>query len=91
MVSDALQVDHMTQHMEASERSLQDRVQRLEAIRIALEEVRMGALGALECSGSAGEGCHGCFLDSSNDDLCKDCNVLWRGTEDSNWGIQFIG
>ncbi|KAI6075831.1 Leucine-rich repeat-containing protein 45 [Aix galericulata] len=32
------QVDHMTQHMEASERSLQDRVQRLEAIRIALEE-----------------------------------------------------
>ncbi|XP_035198132.1 leucine-rich repeat-containing protein 45 isoform X1 [Oxyura jamaicensis] len=32
------EVDHMTQHMEASERSLQDRVQRLEAIRIALEE-----------------------------------------------------
>uniref|UniRef100_A0A8C3L3S3 Leucine rich repeat containing 45 n=1 Tax=Chrysolophus pictus TaxID=9089 RepID=A0A8C3L3S3_CHRPC len=32
------EVDHLTQHMEASERSLQDRVQRLEAIRIALEE-----------------------------------------------------
>lgn len=32
------EVDHLTQHMEASERSMQDRVQRLEAIRIALEE-----------------------------------------------------
>ncbi|XP_064323242.1 leucine-rich repeat-containing protein 45 isoform X3 [Phalacrocorax carbo] len=32
------EVDHMTQHMEASERSMQDRIQRLEAIRIALEE-----------------------------------------------------
>lgn len=38
-----MQVDHLTQHMEASERSMQDRVQRLEAIRIALEEVRGGA------------------------------------------------
>uniref|UniRef100_A0A8C0BUU2 Leucine rich repeat containing 45 n=1 Tax=Buteo japonicus TaxID=224669 RepID=A0A8C0BUU2_9AVES len=34
----AVQVDHMTQHIEASERSMQDRIQRLEAIRIALEE-----------------------------------------------------
>ncbi|XP_029868854.2 leucine-rich repeat-containing protein 45 isoform X3 [Aquila chrysaetos chrysaetos] len=32
------EVDHMTQHIEASERSMQDRIQRLEAIRIALEE-----------------------------------------------------
>ncbi|XP_015735165.1 leucine-rich repeat-containing protein 45 isoform X2 [Coturnix japonica] len=32
------EVDHLTQHMEASERSMQDRVQRLESIRIALEE-----------------------------------------------------
>lgn len=46
MFSAAVQVDHLTQHMEASERSMQDRVQRLEAIRIALEEVRAGALGA---------------------------------------------
>lgn len=43
MFSPAMQVDHLTQHMEASERSMQDRVQRLEAIRIALEEVRGGA------------------------------------------------
>ncbi|NXX95478.1 LRC45 protein, partial [Centropus bengalensis] len=32
------EVDHMTQHLETSERSMQDRIQRLEAIRIALEE-----------------------------------------------------
>ncbi|KFV52425.1 Leucine-rich repeat-containing protein 45, partial [Gavia stellata] len=32
------EVDHMTQHIDASERSMQDRIQRLEAIRIALEE-----------------------------------------------------
>ncbi|NXL59568.1 LRC45 protein, partial [Chordeiles acutipennis] len=32
------EVDHMTQHIEASERSMQDRLRRLEAIRIALEE-----------------------------------------------------
>uniref|UniRef100_A0A8C8B1I7 Leucine rich repeat containing 45 n=1 Tax=Otus sunia TaxID=257818 RepID=A0A8C8B1I7_9STRI len=38
MVSAALQVDHMTQQMEASGRSMQDRIQRLEAVRAALEE-----------------------------------------------------
>lgn len=54
MVSAALQVDHMTQHMETSERSMQDRIQRLEAIRIALEEVRMDALVVLGCLGSGG-------------------------------------
>ncbi|KAM6111009.1 leucine-rich repeat-containing protein 45 [Pterocles gutturalis] len=32
------EVDHWTQRMEASERSMQDRIQRLEAVRIALEE-----------------------------------------------------
>ncbi|XP_075296895.1 leucine-rich repeat-containing protein 45 isoform X2 [Opisthocomus hoazin] len=32
------EVDHMAQHIENSERSMQDRIQRLEAIRIALEE-----------------------------------------------------
>ncbi|XP_023960489.1 leucine-rich repeat-containing protein 45 isoform X2 [Chrysemys picta bellii] len=32
------EVDHMTHHMEASERSMQERIQRLEAIRIGLEE-----------------------------------------------------
>ncbi|XP_064532410.1 leucine-rich repeat-containing protein 45 isoform X3 [Pseudopipra pipra] len=32
------EVDHMTQHIEASERSMQDRIQRLETIRISLEE-----------------------------------------------------
>ncbi|NWQ79835.1 LRC45 protein, partial [Columbina picui] len=32
------EVDRMTQHMETSERSMQDRIQRLEAVRIALEE-----------------------------------------------------
>ncbi|NXH15460.1 LRC45 protein, partial [Bucco capensis] len=32
------EVDHMTQHLQATERSMQDRIQRLEAIRLALEE-----------------------------------------------------
>ncbi|XP_038227401.1 leucine-rich repeat-containing protein 45 isoform X2 [Dermochelys coriacea] len=32
------EVDHMTHHMEASEHSMQERIQRLEAIRIGLEE-----------------------------------------------------
>ncbi|XP_071672766.1 leucine-rich repeat-containing protein 45 isoform X4 [Patagioenas fasciata] len=32
------EVDHAAQHMETSERAMQDRIQRLEAIRIALEE-----------------------------------------------------
>ncbi|NXJ82924.1 LRC45 protein, partial [Trogon melanurus] len=32
------EVDHMTQHIETCERSMQDRIQRLEAVRIALEE-----------------------------------------------------
>ncbi|CAM9711990.1 unnamed protein product [Bubo scandiacus] len=32
------EVDHMMQHMEASGRSMQDRIQRLEAVRAALEE-----------------------------------------------------
>ncbi|NXS06904.1 LRC45 protein, partial [Neodrepanis coruscans] len=32
------EVDRMTQHIEASEHSMQDRIQRLEAIRISLEE-----------------------------------------------------
>ncbi|XP_028571944.2 leucine-rich repeat-containing protein 45 [Podarcis muralis] len=32
------EVDHLSHHMEASERSLQERIQRLEAIRIGLEE-----------------------------------------------------
>ncbi|XP_053939574.1 leucine-rich repeat-containing protein 45 isoform X2 [Cuculus canorus] len=32
------EVDHMTQHMETSQRSMQDRIQKLEGIRIALEE-----------------------------------------------------
>ncbi|KAG6920384.1 leucine rich repeat containing 45, partial [Chelydra serpentina] len=40
------EVDHMTHHMEASERSMQERIQRLEAIRIGLEEVRASGLGA---------------------------------------------
>ncbi|XP_025050439.1 leucine-rich repeat-containing protein 45 [Alligator sinensis] len=35
------EVDHMTQHMEASERSMQERMQRLEAVRIGLEELRL--------------------------------------------------
>ncbi|XP_010215526.1 PREDICTED: leucine-rich repeat-containing protein 45 [Tinamus guttatus] len=42
------EVDRMTQHVEASERALQERIQRLEAMRIALEEelsqVRAAAL-----------------------------------------------
>lgn len=40
----------MTQHMEASERSMHNRIQRLEAIRISLEEVRKSALGTFEHS-----------------------------------------
>lgn len=44
----------MTQHIETSERSMQDRIQRLEAIRIALEEVRVDAPHMLEYSGSGG-------------------------------------
>ncbi|XP_065550138.1 leucine-rich repeat-containing protein 45 isoform X3 [Lathamus discolor] len=32
------EVNHLTQHMEASEHSMQERIQKLEAIRIALEE-----------------------------------------------------
>lgn len=54
VVSAALQVDHMTQHMETSERSMQYRIQRLETIRMALEEVRTGAPVALGCLGSGG-------------------------------------
>lgn len=38
----------MTQHMEATERSMHNRIQRLEAIRISLEEVRKSALGTFE-------------------------------------------
>lgn len=34
------QVDHMTRHLEESERAMQERVQRLEALRLSLEEVR---------------------------------------------------
>lgn len=79
----AVQVDHLTQHMEASERSMQDRVQRLEAIRIALEEVRVGALGAF------GWERRRCSVKSSSADLCKLCHVWWEGTKESSWGIQF--
>ncbi|XP_061471928.1 leucine-rich repeat-containing protein 45 [Rhineura floridana] len=32
------EVDHLTHHMEASERALQERIQRMEAVRIGLEE-----------------------------------------------------
>lgn len=46
MAPAALQVDHMAHHMEASERSMQERIQRLEAIRRELEEVRASGLGA---------------------------------------------
>lgn len=63
----------MTQHIEASERSMQDRIQRLEAIRIALEEVRMDAPGELECSR---EVCQGSFVESSIVDQCKNCHML---------------
>ncbi|XP_019412057.1 PREDICTED: leucine-rich repeat-containing protein 45 isoform X3 [Crocodylus porosus] len=42
------EVDHMTQHMEASERSMQERIQRLEAVRIGLEET--GAESGQSCS-----------------------------------------
>lgn len=34
-----MQVGQITQHMETSEHALQERIQRLEAIRIGLEEV----------------------------------------------------
>uniref|UniRef100_A0A8C8S5M0 Leucine rich repeat containing 45 n=1 Tax=Pelusios castaneus TaxID=367368 RepID=A0A8C8S5M0_9SAUR len=40
------EVDHMAHHMEASERSLQERIQRLEAIRIGLEEELSGVKAA---------------------------------------------
>lgn len=54
LVSTALQVDRMAQQMEASERSMQDRIQRLEAIRLSLDEVRKSALGMFEhCYSSA--------------------------------------
>lgn len=33
------QVEHMTRHLEESERAMQERVQRLEAVRLSLEEV----------------------------------------------------
>ncbi|NXI41694.1 LRC45 protein, partial [Galbula dea] len=50
------EVDHMTQHIEASERSMQDRIQRLEAIRIALEEeLRQVKAAALTERGQAEE------------------------------------
>lgn len=50
LVSAALQVDRVAQQMEASERSMHDRIQRLEAIRISLDEVRKSALGTFEHS-----------------------------------------
>lgn len=34
------QVNHMTRHLEESERAMQERIQRLEALRLSLEEVR---------------------------------------------------
>lgn len=49
-VSTALQVGRLTQQMEASERSMHNRIQSLEAIRISLEEVRKSALGTFEHS-----------------------------------------
>ncbi|XP_068007457.1 leucine-rich repeat-containing protein 45 isoform X1 [Melanerpes formicivorus] len=50
------EVDHMTQHLETSERSMQDRIQRLEAIRIALEEeLRQVKAAALAERGQAEE------------------------------------
>lgn len=55
MVSTALQVDRMTQHMEASERSMHNRIQRLEAIRISLEEVRKSALDTFDNSYSGAQ------------------------------------
>lgn len=35
----ALQVGHMKHHLETSERALQERIQRLEGVRLGLEEV----------------------------------------------------
>lgn len=55
MVSAALQVGHVTQHMEASERSMHNRIQSLEAIRISLEEVRKNALAMFEHSYSSAQ------------------------------------
>ncbi|NWW81959.1 LRC45 protein, partial [Climacteris rufus] len=50
------EVDHMTQHMEASERSMHDRIQRLEAIRMSLEEeLRQVKAAALTERGQAEE------------------------------------
>lgn len=40
------QVEHMTRHLEESERAMQERVQRLEAVRLSLEEVSPRGLGA---------------------------------------------
>lgn len=42
----AKEVEHMTRHLEESERTMQERVQRLEASRLSLEEVSMCWLGA---------------------------------------------
>lgn len=39
------QVEHMARHLEESERALQERVQRLEAARLSLEEVSTGRAG----------------------------------------------
>ncbi|NWS46484.1 LRC45 protein, partial [Probosciger aterrimus] len=50
------EVDHLTQHMEASERSMQERIQKLEAIRIALkEELSQTKAAALTERGQAEE------------------------------------
>lgn len=77
MVSAALQVDRVTQHMEASERSMHNRIQRLEAIRISLEEVRKNALGTLITHTAVHrEGCQESFVESPTADLCKDGHVL---------------
>lgn len=45
----AKEVEHMTRHLEESERAMQERVQRLEASRLSLEEVSMRWLGASLC------------------------------------------
>lgn len=55
LVSAALQVDRVAQQMEASERSMHDRIQRLEAIRVSLDEVRKSALGTFEHSYSSAQ------------------------------------
>ena len=41
------QVEHMTRHLEESERAMQERVQRLEAVRLSLEEVSWAPGSAL--------------------------------------------